>query len=274
MKRVLGRFLTVGVVVLGSPVLVPAACAQNDQSIFIRQVMAPPQNRINGECIYQADPTQIQRSGGVLDVDVSTTYTAELLVGSQLEARGDQLNTRAEPNRTHINGAVVNVTSADGTTLGSFTTEGAGFVDPQTANTTSYGLVAVRLIDGATASKIAAELHAKADSLPPDPPDNKHPSKLVLANVKVFGKTLGGVDLETGEFQFPIDVCLGCLISFSQGDDPASPGVDCNLPLTTAGSQAAGTLPTPCVLGQDEFIDCRLCRAPDSNVKDPCKGQF
>ena len=168
-----------------------------------------------------------------------------LLVGNQLSPRGDNVNVRSESNRAHINGAIVRVTDPNGALLGEFTSLGSGFVDPGINNAPSYGSILVTTIDAPTRQKIAAALPIGQ-------------TKLVLANVKAFGKTLGGVDLESGEFQVPIRLCNGCLVSFATGDDPATPGIDCNLPL---GGTAGGTTVTPCFPGQDEATPCQTCAA-------------
>jgi len=68
----------------------------------------------------------------------------------------------------------------------------------------------------------------------------------------LFGQTLGGQSVESNESQFPVNVCNGCLVYFPPAaDDPARPGVDC--------AAAGEDVPVPCVFGQDEAIDCRLC---------------
>ncbi len=248
MKRLLGQVLFVAAVG-GLSIAFTPACVENDQSIYIRQVMAPPQNRQNGVCVYTPDQTQAAIGEGILDVAVRSTYTATMLVGGQLMARGDQLNVRAESNRAHVNGGVVRVTGADGSFIGEFTSVGSGFVDPGLNNQPSFGLATLTLLDAATTAGIRVQ---------------GTDSRLVIANVKVFGQTLGGVDLESGEFQFPIRICSGCLVDFSGGDDPANPGLDCNLPVA-AGSGGATAL--PCRPGQDEATPCQLC------TSDVCKGQ-
>jgi hypothetical protein len=255
MMRVLGRCLVVAAVAGGSLALTPA-CAQNDQTIYIRDAMSPPTNRQNNQCVYQPDPTAPFLAEGTLDTAVRDSYTAFLLVGSQLIARGDQPGGRAESNRAHLNGAVVRVTDTGGGELGSFTATGTGFVDPQSNNTASFGILAVTAIDAPTAAKISGGLQPQQ-------------SKLVLANIKAFGTTLGGVDLESGEFQFPIRVCNGCLISFASGDDPATKGVDCNLPLSTSGGGSSPiAVVIPCQTGQDEITPCQLC-----TERPACRGQ-
>jgi hypothetical protein len=252
MKQILGRvfsFALVGATVGG----IAPACVDNDQSIYVRGALAPPTNRQNNECIYQPDPTAPFLPEGLLDVAATDSYTIHLLVGNQMNPRGDQSNTRAESNRAHLNGAVVTVTNPDGGEIGSFTATGTGFVDPQVGTTAAFGILQVTVIDAATSAKIGSQL----GGFTPGPGQPAPPQKLVLANIKAFGTTLGGVDLESGTFQFPIRVCKGCSIVFA--DDPATPGVDCNLPLTTAGGSGASQVVIPCQPGQDEVTPCQTC---------------
>ncbi len=240
MKRVLGQAFTVVAVGVLVAAFTPA-CAENDQSIFIRTALAPSANRQNGGCIYTSDPTQAGLFSGLVDVAVRDSYESVLLVGNQLIGRGDAANTRAEPNRAHLNGAVIRVTDPNGGLIGEFTSLATGFVDPQLNNQPSFGPMNVIAIDAPTMAKIADGLAVGQ-------------TKLVVANVKAFGKTLGGVDLESGEYQFPIRVCNGCLLTF-EGSDPAFPG-ECRAPTTDTGG---GSEQLPCFPGQDEVTPCWLC---------------
>ncbi|MCL2723455.1 MAG: hypothetical protein FWD69_03370 [Polyangiaceae bacterium] len=245
--RLVGAGLVVGAIVVGA--IVPA-CTTNDQSIFIHGALAPSTNRQNGTCIYTNDPTQAELFEGTLDIGLRDNFGAILLVGNQLVARGDPLSNRAESNRVHINGAVVTVTRPDGTEINSFTASGVGFADPQNNNTPGYGTVNVTLLDKPTAAMAAASLSQTR-------PNNM--ATRVIAHVKVFGTSLGGVNLESGEFTLPIDVCYGCLVDFSAADDPdAGTQPNCRNPPATGSS---GTTTLPCVVGQDESIPCQNCLA-------------
>jgi hypothetical protein len=237
MKRVLGQALSVVVVGVLATAFTPA-CAENDQSIFIRSALAPSTNRQGGSCLYTNDPTQASLFSGIVDIAVRDSYGSVLLVGNQMVPRGDATNTRAESNRAHINGAVVRVTDPNGGQLGEFTSLATGFIDPQINNQPSFGSVGVTAIDAPTLARIGEGMGVGV-------------SKLVVANIKVFGKSVGGVDLESGEFQFPIRVCSGCLIT-PTGDDPAQQGCQ-------RASDATGTDQLPCQAGQDEPTPCWLC---------------
>lgn len=255
MKRLFGHgFAAVAVGVLATAFT--PACAENDSSVFVRMAIGPSTNRQNGSCLYTSDPTQPMLSEGVVDAALRDTYSPMLLVGNQLVPRGDANATRAESNRVHVNGAVVRVTDPNGGTIGEFTSLGSSYLDPQLNNAPSYGPVAVDAIDPPTMRKIAESFGGG--------------SKLVVANIKVFGRTLGGVDVESGEFQLPIRVCKGCLIDFTSGDDPAFDGVDCRLPLAEGGG---GQTTAPCALGQDELTPCQLCAKALDACRSPLPAQ-
>lgn len=247
MTRIWGHFLSLAVTGLVASAVIPA-CATNDQSIFIRGVIAPPQNRQNGTCIYTDDAQQALLFQGTFDVGIKNDYFAVMLVGSHLIQRGDPTNgPRAESNRAHLDGAIVRVTETNGDLIHEFTSPAGGFTDTATNNTPDYGLLGTTVIDAATRNILFSRIPNAFTS----------PEVSVLVNIKAFGRTLGGEDLESAEFQFPVTVCNGCLISFSNADDPATPAADCDRDLAAAGGSSA-TL--PCNPGQDEGTPCQLCR--------------
>jgi hypothetical protein len=189
-------------------------------------------------------------------VALRDNYEAVLLVGNQLISRGDNLQTRAESNKAHLEGAIVRVTDANGNDIAEFTAQSEGFADSANGTVAGFGLIGVTLLDAPTLAKIAGGLAPGG-------------TKLVLAEVKVFGETLGGDDLESGEFQWPIEVCNGCLISFLGADDPLTQGVDCNLSSSAAGGAAGGggttTTQLGCHVGQEDPVPCTVCK--DSNPR-------
>jgi hypothetical protein len=244
MKRIFGHVVSVLVVGLAVSTVFPA-CATNDQTIFIRSALAPSITRTNGVCTYLPDPTQLSLLQATLDVGLTDSYFAILLVGNQLIPRGDPQNNRAESNRVHINGAIVRVTETDGTLIREFTSLATGFADPGNNNAAEYGLIGVTGVDAPTKDILAA-------SLP-----NRSASRTVVMNFKAFGVTLGGEDVESGEFQLPARVCNGCLVDFTTGnDDLAMVQPNC---LKKAAAGAAGTSTTPCIFGQDEGVKCETC---------------
>jgi hypothetical protein len=243
MKRIGRCVMSLLAVGLVTSALVPA-CATNDQSIFIRGALAPSANRTGGVCLYNPDPTAPALFTGTLDVGIRDNYQAVLLVGNQMIPRGDPTDTRAESNRVHLNGAIVKVQNPDGSGIREFTSLATGFADTQTNNNPSFGLMGVAIVDAPTRDILASQL-----------PD-RNAVKTVVAQIKAFGKTLGGVDVESGEFQFSIRVCNGCLVSFVGANDPAlQPQPNC-----LKAVDASSTTSTPCFPGQDEPTPCQLCQ--------------
>lgn len=250
MKRIFGRVVVVCATALVLSAVAPA-CVENDQSLFVRSVLAPSTNRQNGACVYTDDPQQPQLFEGLLDVGVRDNYFAVVLVGNQLIQRGDPTNTRAEPNRVHLNGAVVRVTEPNGNQIAEFTSLATGFADISTNNNPDFGTMGIVAIDGPTAATLRGQL------------PNRTTTKQVILQIKAFGKTLGGVDLESGEFQLPLKVCNGCLVSFAGANDPAQqPTPNCLAALGGGGGGGGGgtTSQLPCFPGQEESVPCQLCQ--------------
>lgn len=245
MKRILGRVVVVCASALVLGVVTPA-CVENDQSIFIRAVLAPSTNRQQGACIYTDDPQQPQLFAGQLDVALRDNYKAVVLVGSQMLQRGDPNNARAEPNRVHLNGAVVRVLEPNGAQIAEFTSLATGFADVQQNNNPDFGTMEIVGIDAPTARTLAGQVAPGGAT------------KQVILQVKAFGKTLGGVDLESSEFQFPLEICNGCLVTFATADTARPAGEQCTGALATGGTNTQ----LPCEVGQDgEAVPCQLCSA-------------
>ncbi len=204
-------------------VLSLGACADNDSSIFIRGVVALQ----SPECEAEADPSSPQWFEGVYDTMVRSDlgYTAVLLVGNQLVPRGDPDQLRTETSRVTIEGAEVVLLSEAGSTITEFTVPSSGFVDPGTGDDPGYGLMSALLI-----------------------PPGQATGDRVIAEVRAFGTTLGGDEVESATFTFPITVCPGCLLSIPAG---ALNGQFCD------GVSEAELPELPCRPGQDEPVDCR-----------------
>ncbi len=244
MKRILGHVVSLLAAGTVAGAVMPA-CATNDQTIFIHGALAPSANRSAG-CVWNNDPGQAALFEARLDIGVTDSYVAVLLVGNQLITRGDPQNNRAESNRAHINGGIVRVTEPNGTLIREFTSLATGFNDPGQNNAPGYGVIGLVVVDAPT-----------RDLLLPSLP-KRDVSKTVLINVKVFGTTLGGVSLESGEYQLPMQVCNGCLVNFAAGYDPTSKTQpkNCDKVSSTTTTTAQSV---PCFPGQDEGVSCTSC---------------
>ncbi len=202
-------------------------CADNESSLFVRQVQAVEAP----DCRVTADPGALFMPYGVLDVAIAgdNGYQATLLVGNQLVQRGSSETVRTETARVALRGAIVRGVDADGVeVVPSFTVDGTGFVDPGTQSSPGYGLMATTLI----------------------PPQSGLAAGWVTVWVKVFGRTLGGKDIESNELAYPINICSGCLVSF-----PAKA-------IDSTGTCVLGSgqdFQLPCIPGQDGAVPCTFC---------------
>jgi hypothetical protein len=238
LKRIWGH----GVALLVAAGLAASACADNDGSVFVVGVIAPP-IPANGVCTYTIAPTGPFLSAGTVDLGFTNSYTPTVLLGNQLVARGNAQESRVETNRIQLQGSVVRITDAAGAELRSYTVAAAGILDPASGTTPGYGSTTTVLVDPDTAQTLRSQLTPGT-------------TRTLLTYTKFFGQTLGGTHIESGEYQYPITVCVGCLVSFASGTDTAKPRPNCDAPIGSSGS----TVTTPCILGQDQFLDCRLCQ--------------
>jgi hypothetical protein len=202
-------------------------CVDNDSTIFVRQVQFVSSQ---DECLAAADPSATFLSNGIMDASLTATYTAALLVGNQLIPRGDQDRTLPETSRVHFYRVDVEVLTADESSLIEFTAPTSGFADPGSGSEAAYGVAFAPIIDQNSAAYAVST-----------------GGTYLIARLKVYGRSLGGLELETDWWDFPVFVCSGCL---AQARPSAQPG--CILP-KDCEDEKVGT----CFFGQDESPDCR-----------------
>ncbi|HEX9298055.1 MAG TPA: hypothetical protein VF881_19580 [Polyangiaceae bacterium] len=256
MKISLGRAPLLAMTI--APMLLAGAgCADSESSIFIRQAQAPIAGTSSG-CQYDPSPSGLFLTAGTLDVAFRLQYTAGLLVGNQLVARGNSSQLRTETARVQLQGTIVSLEDAHGTVVwGPLTVPASGFIDPASGSTPSYGITESVLIGAEFGGGLLTELQGSAGLV-------RHFTSVA----KVFGHTLGGMSVESGEWRFPINVCYRCLISFPpEANDPkVTPQPNCDAPATTGTS-----IVQPCAVGQDDTVDCRICKQffPGSSICEP-----
>jgi hypothetical protein len=234
------RVSAFGVCFAVGAVLVPA-CADNESSIYIESCMAVSHDM----CTATADPTAPFILEGTFDTqpeDVSTglsQYECTALVGNQLVAEGNSTLAHTETSRVVLYEAEVTVLDDNGNIVtrndgsaAQFTTPVSGFVDPGTGTLPGYGLTQILMIDSVTLKELAPKPKAGQPGM----------TSTVVSSVVLHGRTLGGNELTTAAFQFPIVVCYGCLCFETPGtgcvDSTDMPDVNCEV-------------------GQDIPVDCR-----------------
>jgi hypothetical protein len=224
-----------GLLLLGA--VMTEGCADDEGSIFIRGALVVPTDT----CDVIADPSSPTLFGGTLDTALAGEYGAVLLVGNQLVRRGNTATVRVETSRVQFVEADVTVLSSAGDQIAAFRVPVSGFADPGTTGEPGYGAARVVLIDAVTAKSLGAQTGSSGVV------------QEIIASVIMRGHTLGGRDIESGAWQFPISVCQGCLVFFpGDADDTTTEAFDCN---------ARDDAPTNCRVGLDSPVDCRICSA-------------
>lgn len=237
------KTMAAGLILLGAGLL-ETSCVDNLSSVFIYGVMD-----INStQCLAQPTTTSVLLASGTLDRAFSHGYQAAFLVGNHLTSRGSREKLRTETSRLQITGAHITLYGTTGYTT-SFDTPATGLINPATG--TDPGLAAV-----------FARIVREQDFA------NLGPDGQMIARIKILGTTLGGQDLESGIFDYPISICTGCLVTYpSSAIDPGGSGM-CD--------QAADTMTETniCFFGQDGTFPCTLCASTYEICSDPTKNKF
>ena len=240
MNRMLRPFIAVGLIAAAASSA--AGCAANDSTLFIYGVLAPTAPA----CDVTGSPGEKVFGSGTLDVALRTNYEAWLLVGNQYAPRGQKQQLRTETTRVTLTGAEITlkdaaknqiITCTGQPNCGQFSVYGSGFADSSKSEDPGWGIIAAQLIPNAVGQSYATG--------PLSAPSATTIS--LVATIRVFGTTLGGQDVESGGFSYPIQLCNGCLVDFS----PAKAGKCTRL--------EGDVIPTGCRLGQDDVVDCRAC---------------
>lgn len=210
-------------------------------TLFVQNVIFPQPVGAGEPCTYTANPSQVFESSGTLDLAFRDTYSAALLVGNQDPAT--TMGSGAPAEGTEVNGANVIVRDAAGMTIGSFASLGSTFVYPEVGGVPGYAVLTLTLIDSSTGAKLQSMVTPKQDV---------H----VAVTLTLFGTNRVGGAVQSDPFEFPIDVCDGCLVTSAPQDmSPSLPEPNC-ANWQTANMNAA----VPCVMGQDTPVDCSQCQ--------------
>ena len=224
-----------------------SSCVANNASLVVLGVLTPPQSSGSASvCLYTPNLVGPYLSFGTMDVAFAEEYVPTLLLGNQLVPVGNPALDRIETNNIIIQGAIVRVTDATGATLDNYTAPGDGFIQPASGGTPGLSTFSTTLVSPKAADAVRQSLGNTFGG-----------TKRLISYVKVFGTTTGGTHIESGEVGIPINACNGCLVIFPSGSDDLAQTTQPN-----CAAQAAGgaTTSTPCVFGQDQYIDCRLCQ--------------
>jgi|GEM_PF-1198597 len=158
-----------------------SACVDNKSTLYVDHVVA-----------YDADEktcsaqTGLYLGTGSWDPAPGRPYVARMVLGNQLMPLGDNDTLRPETSRIALKGAEIQIEGSDGSlALPAFTTNFAATIHPDESEDPGFITVEVPLIP-AGASTILA------------------PGETYNVKLKVFGETLAGTEIESGEFVFPV----------------------------------------------------------------------
>jgi hypothetical protein len=208
-----------------------SSCVDNESSLFIYGVM-----EINStQCLAKPDASAVFIPEGTLDTAFADGYQAAILVGSHLTQRGSRDKLRTETSRLSITGAHMTLYGTNGSVT-EFDTPATGLVNPSSGTDPGLAAVFARLIRDKDIPNLGGEGQ-------------------MIARIKILGTTLGGQDIESGVFDFPITVCEGCLVTYPvEALDPEN-DYKCD------AATDSGPDTTVCFFGQDVYFPCTYCSA-------------
>jgi hypothetical protein len=227
------------------------SCATNDSMMFIIGVYA----RQQGTCSPKPDASSPTWARGVMDRLLVADYTAALLIGNQLTERGSREQVRTETARVALRGAEVRLETPEGDQIREFSTIATGFVDAAGGTDPSLAIMYADLIPSSVTPTLALGV--------------------VVANVRVFGDTLGGQEVESNELLFPIEICEGCLVAYPASErDLTAEGTEyrCKTASDQADSSAGTAL--PCQIGVDLPVPCSACSGVAELCQSPANNPY
>jgi hypothetical protein len=222
--------LAVGATVVGG------SCANEDTSIFIRGCLLAPHDT----CTVTAATTSTQLLQGSIDGAYAGEYKCFALVENDMVAQENTNTLMTETDGVQLYEAEVQVLNSQsevyvfGGAPSQFSVPISGYVDPAMSGQPGVGISLVTLIDAATMQGIVAQVQSMKVQ------------QLVIASVVIKGRTLGGFEVHTNEFLFPITVGYVDSCSVPSGDT------------CVGGNNTSAT--GDCLLGQDEpaGTNCQL----------------
>jgi hypothetical protein len=189
------RSVLIAVLAFVAPVL--AACSEDNPGLVVV-------GNVQGDamCIYR--PVAGMFVGrGVYDVAFPHGYYVAPLFNSWLIGRAAVRPSMpmAETNGIQIEGAEVELTAQDGSSLPiattAYTVAASAYVPPALGILPGAGTGLVEIIPASVGTELAGALGSGATT--------------VVARVTFFGRTTGGTVIDASPWTWPIDVCTGCL---------------------------------------------------------------
>ncbi len=198
----------VSALVAMSTILATSGCAPDGASAFVIANL-----RVPSSCVLQPSGTAERFATGTFDISPSpgsgaycdNPYYLNLLVDSNLRANAKDAIGRAEPNYLQVKGAEVHLMTVNKEPIlfnrdkkkpplpNPFSNVTSVTINPAVGGTPSQ--------DAVTVEAIPLEYAHQLDSFV---------GKKILAEVQIFGTTIGDIDVNFKSFVYPIEICDGC----------------------------------------------------------------
>lgn len=194
-----------------------AACAPEGTSAYVSKNLI-----LDSDCSVTVDDEKFL-AVGEYDIAPSTTmkstfcrksYYMHLVVNSQLKAGANTATGRSEPNVLQISEAEVSLVDIEQQGLIQFKPKSGSelpnpfrvksniTLEPTMGTDPTTGEVPIEAIPVGYASYL-----------------NNYVGKQIMAEVKIYGTTLGDIDVDFAPFSFPIHICQGCLSRCTKDSD-------------------------------------------------------
>lgn len=191
-----------------------AGCAPEGSSAYVSQNIP-----LDSECLASPD-SDVFLAVGDYDIEAGLTrsdacrrsYFMHLLVNSNLKANSSDATGRAEPNVLQITDAEVRLIDVEQQALipfdgrqelpNPFRVKANNTLPPTTSRDPETGIVAIEAIPVGYDEQLG-----------------DYVNKQILAEVQIFGTTIGDVDIDFKPFAFPIRICEGCLSRCETDED-------------------------------------------------------
>lgn len=249
--------------------LTSLSCSNNATSFFIRQMNAPVAS--GTACTIPLEATAQRIAEGTMDVGLRDDYFISPLMQSSLVAVANPNFGRIETNGVNVQGFVVELHegSPDGALIERpFSVYQTTFVPAAVGGVPSYQVATLQVIPPPIGQALRNQVcvidrQGVTENCPV--PRIRERVKRIIVRVNAFGETQGHVPVETPTYDFPVNVCCGCTVTFPADADQAEmlrPGPDCNSGVAVA-SQGQ------CFPGMDFPLDCRVCASSNPEFCQP-----
>ncbi|MCA9562001.1 MAG: hypothetical protein KC561_00865 [Myxococcales bacterium] len=214
-------------IAIGVCAVIAIGCVQDTPAMFIVQNQRP-----DNSCQPSRASSGDIQGAGFYDISVGNHYYMYPLVENLLRSSGGY-----EGNRITMSEALI---------LYDGLPEGAGITRDEvpisgTLNPNGSAALTLEVFDELLSDRFREELTTRNDS------------RTVKVRIQLFGTTTAGRDVESNQFVYTINVCQGCLLEFPL-EAQVEPGPNCQADFSSSDFSS------PCNPGQDDKIDCRLCR--------------